>query len=121
MHTCLGENIYKQYLKNAQFNNSRRYFQSVSEELPPLEFESLRPYIDRISVNNTIYRRGTEMLTNTRNFSPLEDFSPVRTFSPVRMTQTNKRRKLSGGKKKKSKKKPKKKKKTKRKNKNSRC
>ena len=114
LHTCLGENIYKQYLKNTQFNNSRRYFQSVSEELPPLEFESLTPYVDRISVNDTIYRRGTEMLTNTRNFSPPDNFNDVRAFSPVR-TQTNKRRKLTGGKKKKLKKNLKKKKKTNRK------
>ena len=114
LHTCLGENIHKQYLKNTPFNNSRRYFQSVAEELPPLEFESLRPYVDRISVNDTIYRRGTEMLTNTRNFSPPDNFNDVRAFSPVR-TQTNKRRKLTGGKKKKSKRKLKKKKKTNRK------
>ena len=62
LHTCLGENIYKQYLKNTQFNNSRRYFQSVSEELPPLEFESLTPYVDRISVNDTIYKEVQKCL-----------------------------------------------------------
>ena len=94
LHTCLGENIHQQYLKNTKFNSSRRYFQRVaSEKLPPLVgYDEIEPYFIE---NPSISRRCTTM-----NFSPPERFSPV---SPVR--KPTKRRKLSGGKNKKTKKK----------------